>query len=420
MFLPFVSVLLAVLAPSGEAIYRLGAADGGQITAAIAGIDVRVPAAVVACASCHGADGRGGSEGGVVSPDIRWQTLSKPYEVTTANGRRRAPYTARLLRRAIGLGVDSSGNTLGPLMPRFQMSSEQNDALFVYLQALDDVKTPGVNDGTIRVGVLSPPDAALPELKASFRSIIAAFFEEVSRAGVYGRRIEPVFVEQDGSPAERAEAVRRAVREQDVLALAPAFTDGAEEALAGVADEEKVPLLASMTSHPANGSRSYTWTRDLLAGTVQQERLLESYAAQHPPPDGAKTILAPAAKITPSLMDDLPPETRVFVALPATLQDLTPQGVALWKKLAPAASPYRATQLAALATATLFVHALERAGRGVTRESLLHAIDGMNRLHTGFSPALTFGPDRHIGSMGAWIVEATAPEPQPVWFEPEG
>lgn len=467
-------VLLTVLASPGESIYRSGAAPDGEITATITGGEVRVAATMVPCASCHGADGRGGTEGGLISPDIRWSTLTKPYAVIAANGRRRGPYSRRLLKRAITIGVDANGNALSPVMPRFQMSGKQIESLMTYLEALDGATSPGVNDSTVRVGVVLPPAEPLPALRAAFRSVIAAYFEEISRSGgVFGRRIEPVFTEGKGNADERASALRNFVRANDVLALAPAFTDGAEEAMAKVADEERVPLLASMTSRPASSVESHAWARDLYAGVDEQARLLAWFAARRLEAKGpvaviadsesraaqsaiaeldalgvaatrvsswpdsvpiaiflgdesmlhgalrpAATLLAPGAVTPPSLLRGVPQGTRVFISLPTTMEDLTPEGLAVWKKVAPPASPYRGNELAALAAATLFVHALERAGRDLTRQSFMNALDAVQRLRTGFSPPLTFGPNRRIGSLGAWIVEATAKEPAAIWIDP--
>ena len=52
-----------------------------------------VDAALLACGNCHGHDGRGRPEGGVVPPDVTWQALSKPYGATDRFGRRRPAYT---------------------------------------------------------------------------------------------------------------------------------------------------------------------------------------------------------------------------------------------------------------------------------------------------------------------------------------
>jgi mono/diheme cytochrome c family protein len=65
-------------AARGKQIYLEGtSAGGGTIEAVVGDEAVTLPASAVPCASCHGPDGRGRPEGGVLPPDIRWQELTK-------------------------------------------------------------------------------------------------------------------------------------------------------------------------------------------------------------------------------------------------------------------------------------------------------------------------------------------------------
>ncbi|HEX7831816.1 MAG TPA: c-type cytochrome [Thermoanaerobaculia bacterium] len=363
------AILFAVLVPSGEAIYRTGATPGGEIIAGMAGGEVRVSATVVPCSNCHGADGRGSIEGGIVSPDIRWQSLSKPYKVAATLGRERAPYTKKQLVRAIAMGIDSSGNTLAPVMPRFAMTSEQMSALIGYLEALDTKPVPGVSDARVRVGVLAPQEV-MPALETFF-----------AKQSVYGRRIEPVSIGAD---------LRAAIRNDDLLAIAPAFVANDAEKLARIADEEQIPMLTTMTSHPANGAKSFRWTRDLFGGVDDQKRALTKFANETL---GIATPVFHGAVLRHG--------DRSFVALPVTMHDSD-------AKLRPG-------ELAALAAASVLVDALQRAGRDVTRTSLLRAINTTRDFRTGYSPPMTFAPNRGIGSTGMWIVELSAQEPRAVW-----
>jgi mono/diheme cytochrome c family protein len=150
----------------GKEIYRTGAGT------ALVG-ETRVSAAIVPCASCHGADGRGRAEGGVRPPDIRRTALTKPYA---------APYDDRLLRRAITTGVSSSGKRLNPVMPRYELPRADLDALIAYLHVLGDEAVPGVTDTTIRAGVVLPPAARAP-LEAWVKNFNA-------NGGVYGRTLD--------------------------------------------------------------------------------------------------------------------------------------------------------------------------------------------------------------------------------------
>jgi ABC-type branched-subunit amino acid transport system substrate-binding protein len=65
---------------------------------------------------------------------------------------------------------------------------------------------------------------------------------------------------------------------------------------------------------------------------------------------------------------------------------------------------HSAAQIAAYTAARLLVEGLERAGRALSRERLLHALERLDSFHAGLVPPLSYGPNRRIGSLGAYIV----------------
>ena len=50
------------------------------------------------------------------------------------------------------------------------------------------------------------------------------------------------------------------------------------------------------------------------------------------------------------------------------------------------------------------MEALERAGRGLSRERLIASLEGLYRYPGAYTPALTYGPNRRIGALGAYVV----------------
>jgi ABC-type branched-subunit amino acid transport system substrate-binding protein len=98
---------------------------------------------------------------------------------------------------------------------------------------------------------------------------------------------------------------------------------------------------------------------------------------------------------------------KVFLSFPSLPADLTAEGLAEFRalqekhKLAPR---HTASQLAAFASAKIFVEALKRAGQDLTRERLLGALESLYDFETGVSPRLTFGPNRRVGAAGAYVV----------------
>lgn len=121
----------------GKIIYTTARSpSGNELSYWLVGGGQRLPARGVTCATCHGEDGRGGREGNVRAPDITYEALTKPGHVTLPSRRKRAPYTDALLARAITQGLDSSGQQLNLLMPRWSLSDSDLQDLLTYLKRL--------------------------------------------------------------------------------------------------------------------------------------------------------------------------------------------------------------------------------------------------------------------------------------------
>jgi cytochrome c oxidase subunit II len=126
-------------ASNGERIYFTGTSQSGPpITAETQGMH-RMGAGRMACASCHGPDGRGGTVrmmmGQFEAPDIRYSTLTE--EEHGDEHAEHPPYTDETLKRAITQGLDPAGEPLDWVMPRWNMTEEQLDDLLDYLKSLD-------------------------------------------------------------------------------------------------------------------------------------------------------------------------------------------------------------------------------------------------------------------------------------------
>ena len=73
---------------------------------------------------------------------------------------------------------------------------------------------------------------------------------------------------------------------------------------------------------------------------------------------------------------------------------------------------HTASQLAAFAAAKVFVAALTRAGKDLSRESLITALESLYDYDTGISPRITFGPNKRVGAAGAHILNIDLAEKQ--------
>ena len=67
-------------------------------------------------------------------------------------------------------------------------------------------------------------------------------------------------------------------------------------------------------------------------------------------------------------------------------------------------STHAAAQASAIAAARILVHALELCGKDLSRERLITTLEGLYEYDTGLMPKITFGPNRRIGALGAYVV----------------
>jgi ABC-type branched-subunit amino acid transport system substrate-binding protein len=295
----------------GKRIYLHGESpSGGEVTALMGGAGIEVPATALPCASCHGRDGRGRPEGGVEPSNLTWEALTRPYEVESASGRRRGPYTPRLLTRAIGLGIDASGNELDPVMPRYRLAHQDAEDLVAYLARLGRDCDPGVAEASLTLGVLLPPEGTpeLAETAVAVRRVVDGYAAHVNAGGgIYHRRLELRYLPLPAVPEARPAALARFAEEEGVFALVASFTAGADAALAAEAARLGVPSVGPLTRLPEEGFPLNRQVFYLDGGLPAQVRALATAAARdgaggertaafvHPAGDEALAELATAA-----------------------------------------------------------------------------------------------------------------------------
>jgi ABC-type branched-subunit amino acid transport system substrate-binding protein len=453
----------------GRQIYLEGTSpSGGEITAVMSDAGVDVPASAVPCGGCHGRDGKGNPEGGVSPSDLTWTALTRPYGVTHPGGRRHPPYDAKLLKKAIALGLDPAGNTLHVAMPRFRMSLRDMDDLIAYLQQLGTGTDPGVTDTAVRIGVVLPPAGPLSGLGQAVRAALTARFEAVNRdGGIYGRRLEPRFVDGPAPADQRRAWTSDFLQREEVFAGLASFFPGAEAEMASLFQEKQVPMVGPFTLHPSEAFPLNRYVFYLLPGIEAQEKALARFArsAGWRAPQtlragreaaGDLERLA-AAKADPVLFLGSGPEAlallqsadrlgwhprllatgaaaddallgapvafegRIFIALPSPPGGPEGETAAAYRALGPLPADNLSAQWAALGAAEVLIEGLKRAGRDLSREKLVDQLESLRSFATGYSPPVTYGPARRLGARGAYVMSldlrAKSFVPQGGWVE---
>jgi ABC-type branched-subunit amino acid transport system substrate-binding protein len=98
---------------------------------------------------------------------------------------------------------------------------------------------------------------------------------------------------------------------------------------------------------------------------------------------------------------------KVFLAFPTVPSDISTVGASEYSALLQRNkidSTHAAAQASAIAAARIVVHALELCGKDLSRERLITTLEGLYEYDTGLMPKITFGPNRRIGALGAYVV----------------
>lgn len=266
----------------GKAIYLTGSSPSGRAIRTFVGDAANeVPGSTLPCVNCHGHDGRGNPEGGVIPTNISWASLTKPYGITVPTGRRSPRYTAATVTRAITEGIDPAGNELTAAMPRYSMSPEDLGDLVDYLKRLGEDLDPGLSQTGIRIGTILPGGDSPAGLGQALKALLAAYVDELNRnGGVFGRKIELRLLEAGDTPAATRHKAERFLEEEEVFALVGAFIAGADHELAALAEDRHIPLIGPLTQWPLTGSPTYRFAFYLLPGVVEQATALMRFAIE--------------------------------------------------------------------------------------------------------------------------------------------
>ncbi len=451
-------------AERGRRLYRTGMrADGSPVTTATNQSGTALPPAFVACINCHGYDARGKTEGGAIVSDIRWETLSKPYDILRDDGRHRAPYDAARFFRALTEGTDSSDRLLDPTMPRYHLSAAEAADLSAYLQQPASSTDEGVTTDTIRIGLVLSDTSAMSASAQSDRRLLAARFDELNRqGGIFRRRLELIEIdpahpaevlvvlvgsapmeprdsawETAGIPtlrvtagqstatshysfaifpsqAEQARALVRYAATHSESAtpsvaliyqessISPAMVDSIVSSIAPLCSVKPVQVLKSSLDQPLISLREAGATHALLicSASVRDEIIQRS----------------PHAGWDPLFLSPDPPSVgavgrRVVSLVAVRPSDVSPEALLEYRRVADHSGkekPDQLHQLELLATTRVLITALENAGREIDREKLTAMLEALRDFRSGFGPPIGFAPRHHVAVRGTYVAYPSA------------
>jgi ABC-type branched-subunit amino acid transport system substrate-binding protein len=278
----------------GKQIYLHGTSPSdSELTAHVGREGTTLPASAVPCASCHGTDGRGRPEGGVIPTDIRWSQMTKVYGHVHEDGRRHPAFDKAGLARVLRTGLDPADNRLDHSMPLYTLSDGDMADLVAYLTHLEADLDPGVNNERIQVASLLPLQGPQGALGQAMAQVMLAYFKEVNaRGGVFGRRIELLAVPYGDSSEATLGNLRSAFQREGIFALVGAYTVGLDEQILDMLREQDTPLIGPFTLDPGdafvNAAAFY-----LYPGFVEQARALADEAFKAASADKPVVLIGP-------------------------------------------------------------------------------------------------------------------------------
>jgi mono/diheme cytochrome c family protein len=233
----------------GKQIYLHGSSQSGrQIFAYIGESSLEIQGASMACANCHGLDGRGKPEGGINPSDITAESLTKPYGVIHADGRKHTAYNPGAFEAAITRGIDPAGNRLSNVMPRYNIARDDLNDLIAYLARLGGDRDPGISDTRIVIGAVVPEKGPLGEMGQAIKAATTAFFDDLNNSGgIFNRRIELRFAESGETPAATRANIERLLQSEQVFAMTVSLIAGAEKEIAPLMAQKRVPMIGALT-----------------------------------------------------------------------------------------------------------------------------------------------------------------------------
>ncbi len=284
-----------------ERIYRDGVLPSGKVLTAVAEADIELTGLQVACANCHRRSGLGTNEGNLVMPPITREFLFQAKKLgrehrflykTEGSGTRPA-YTMESLKKVIREGIDSSGRELGRLMPRYNLTDQESDALVAYLSTLESSSSPGVTKEEIHFATIVSDQVDQSEKKAVLDILENYFKKKNAGTRLETRRAENAPWHRDwkyesyrkwklhvwtltGSSDTWEAQLNKYYSEQPVFAMLSGLAYGSWQPIHDFCEQNHVPCLFPNTDLPVLSESEY-YTFYFSKGMFLEAEVLAKY-----------------------------------------------------------------------------------------------------------------------------------------------
>jgi len=277
----------------GKRIYDKGTNTSGKPVKAYFGrgselIELKGEGAT--CTSCHGYDGLGRPESGIIPTNITWPYLMKSYGHIHPDGLEHSAFTGESLKSYIRDGIYPGGRKGDPAMPVYVIADEDLDDLIAYLKRLDTAIDPGLSDRSIRIGTIIPAEGAAGEIGEAMKRTIQAYFDEINdKGGIFSRKLE-LFAEKTALPVSQ-DALRKLIEQKQFFSLIATFTPGSDREISSVAETEAIPLIGPFTLFPVDVVALNRYVFYIHSGLREQMCALVEFAATNVATKSSRIVL---------------------------------------------------------------------------------------------------------------------------------
>lgn len=266
----------------GREIYSSGVSPSGEpIRAHLGKASLELPGEAATCGSCHGYDGAGRPESGVLPSNITWNRLTRSYGHAHTNGLVHRSFDEQSFGHYLRTGIYPGGLRGDRSMPFYAISDRDLGDLVAYLKRVGEVMDPGLSDSTIKIGTVLPSEGRLGQIGAVIRDVLEAYFREVNAAGgVHRRQLELVVRETAADGGITPQALKTWLAAEQPFALLSPFTPRVDLEVQSTISSESIPLIGPFTLYSI---RRFALNRNvfyLYPGLGEQVTALVRFAAE--------------------------------------------------------------------------------------------------------------------------------------------
>jgi hypothetical protein len=311
----------------GKKIFREGLLPSGKPVRAVVQGDTTVEGTQLNCANCHRRSGFGSSEGAALVPPVtsaflfgdrelrRTELFRKLFQEVQPNPLRarlrdprvRPAYTEETLISALREGKDPLGHEFDPLMPRYDLSTEDSTHLVAYLRSIDNTSAPGVTRSVIHFATVIT-EGVQPEKRRAILQVMDAYFrgKNAEVAGLLVRPGHAAFYDSDSYGALRewvlhvwqlkgpvetwSRQLSAYYQKQPVFALLSGAGEETWRPVHDFCERNEVPCLFPNTNLPVV-STSGAYSLYLSSGLTVEAKALAQYLLERVKPGEDPRIL---------------------------------------------------------------------------------------------------------------------------------